>query len=126
MVEKPDPESGELLQAKLKRVQEILAEATALIDELKKKYLPRCARGEISAFALTEPDVGSEAHEHVVVDVGQPLGRVHDADVRFRQAQRRSQPPVGLRVHAAVARAGEVARDAVRFAVVERREDALS
>jgi alkylation response protein AidB-like acyl-CoA dehydrogenase len=29
-------------------------------DELKQKYLPRCARGEISAFALTEPDVGSD------------------------------------------------------------------
>jgi len=29
-------------------------------EELKKKYLPRCARGEISAFALTEPDVGSD------------------------------------------------------------------
>ncbi|MEZ5333379.1 MAG: acyl-CoA dehydrogenase family protein [Thermoanaerobaculia bacterium] len=29
-------------------------------DQLKKKYLPRCARGEISAFALTEPDVGSD------------------------------------------------------------------
>jgi len=29
-------------------------------DELKKKYLPRCARGEISAFALTELDVGSD------------------------------------------------------------------
>src|SRR5262249_1226770 len=28
--------------------------------ELKKKYLPRCARGEISAFALTEPQVGSD------------------------------------------------------------------
>ncbi len=27
---------------------------------LKKKYLPRCARGEISAFALTEPEVGSD------------------------------------------------------------------
>lgn len=26
----------------------------------KAKYLPRCARGEISAFALTEPDVGSD------------------------------------------------------------------
>ncbi|HSR69139.1 MAG TPA: acyl-CoA dehydrogenase family protein [Acidobacteriota bacterium] len=26
----------------------------------KKEYLPRCARGEISAFALTEPDVGSD------------------------------------------------------------------
>jgi len=28
--------------------------------ELKQKYLPRCARGEISAFALTEHDVGSD------------------------------------------------------------------
>jgi alkylation response protein AidB-like acyl-CoA dehydrogenase len=29
-------------------------------DTLKEKYLPRCARGEISAFALTEPEVGSD------------------------------------------------------------------
>jgi len=29
-------------------------------EEQKQKYLPRCARGEISAFALTEPDVGSD------------------------------------------------------------------
>ncbi len=29
-------------------------------EELKKKYLPRCAAGEISAFALTEPDAGSD------------------------------------------------------------------
>ena len=29
-------------------------------EELKKKYLPRCAKGEISAFALTEPQVGSD------------------------------------------------------------------
>jgi alkylation response protein AidB-like acyl-CoA dehydrogenase len=29
-------------------------------DELKKQYLPRCAKGEISAFALTEPEVGSD------------------------------------------------------------------
>lgn len=28
--------------------------------ELKKKYLPRCAKGDISAFALTEPEVGSD------------------------------------------------------------------
>src|SRR5262245_14241958 len=28
--------------------------------EQKKKYLPRCARGAISAFALTEPHVGSD------------------------------------------------------------------
>ncbi|MDZ4403212.1 acyl-CoA dehydrogenase family protein [Prosthecobacter sp.] len=29
-------------------------------EEQKAKYLPRCARGEISAFALTENDVGSD------------------------------------------------------------------
>ena len=29
-------------------------------EEQKKRFLPRCARGEISAFALTEPDVGSD------------------------------------------------------------------
>src|SRR5215471_8745522 len=29
-------------------------------DEQKQWYLPRCARGEISAFLLTEPDVGSD------------------------------------------------------------------
>jgi alkylation response protein AidB-like acyl-CoA dehydrogenase len=28
--------------------------------EQKERYLPRCARGEISAFLLTEPDVGSD------------------------------------------------------------------
>ncbi len=29
-------------------------------EEQKKKYLPRLAKGELSAFALTEPDVGSD------------------------------------------------------------------
>jgi len=29
-------------------------------DALKRKYLPRCAKGAISAFALTEPAVGSD------------------------------------------------------------------
>jgi alkylation response protein AidB-like acyl-CoA dehydrogenase len=29
-------------------------------DEQKQRFLPRCARGEISAFLLTEPDVGSD------------------------------------------------------------------
>lgn len=29
-------------------------------EEQKKKFLPRCAAGEISAFALTETDVGSD------------------------------------------------------------------
>jgi alkylation response protein AidB-like acyl-CoA dehydrogenase len=28
--------------------------------EQKKKYLPRCAKGAVSAFLLTEPDVGSD------------------------------------------------------------------
>src|SRR5689334_7152651 len=28
--------------------------------EQKKKFLPRCARGAVSAFLLTEPDVGSD------------------------------------------------------------------
>ena len=28
-------------------------------EEQKQRFLPRCARGEISAFLLTEPDVGS-------------------------------------------------------------------
>ena len=28
--------------------------------EQKQQFLPRCARGEISAFLLTEPDVGSD------------------------------------------------------------------
>ncbi len=29
-------------------------------EEQKRKFLPRCAKGEISAFALTEPQVGSD------------------------------------------------------------------
>ncbi|MFI6899750.1 acyl-CoA dehydrogenase family protein [Nonomuraea sp. NPDC050394] len=29
-------------------------------EEQKRKFLPRCAKGEISAFLLTEPDVGSD------------------------------------------------------------------
>ena len=29
-------------------------------EEQKRRYLPRCARGAISAFALTEPQVGSD------------------------------------------------------------------
>ncbi len=29
-------------------------------DEQKQRYLPRCAHGEISAFLLSEPDVGSD------------------------------------------------------------------
>lgn len=29
-------------------------------EEQKRRFLPRCAKGEISAFALTEPNVGSD------------------------------------------------------------------
>ncbi|OOC55672.1 MULTISPECIES: acyl-CoA dehydrogenase family protein [Nocardiopsis] len=29
-------------------------------EEQKRRFLPRCARGDISAFLLTEPDVGSD------------------------------------------------------------------
>ena len=29
-------------------------------DEQKRSYLPRCAQGAISAFLLTEPEVGSD------------------------------------------------------------------
>ena len=29
-------------------------------EEQKREFLPRCARGEVSAFLLTEPDVGSD------------------------------------------------------------------
>src|SRR5215467_2789549 len=29
-------------------------------DEQKRRYLPRCARGAVSGFALTEPGVGSD------------------------------------------------------------------
>lgn len=34
--------------------------ALAGTDEQKREYLPRCAKGAISAFLLTEPDVGSD------------------------------------------------------------------
>jgi hypothetical protein len=34
--------------------------ALAGSEEQKRRYLPRCAKGEISAFLLTEPDVGSD------------------------------------------------------------------
>ena len=43
-------------------------------DELKKKYLPRCAAGEISAFALTEADVGSDPARLSTTAVKTPEG----------------------------------------------------
>lgn len=36
-------------------------------EEQKKKFLPRLAAGEISAFALTEPDVGSDPAKMITV-----------------------------------------------------------
>jgi hypothetical protein len=42
--------------------------------ELKKKYLPRCAAGEISAFALTEAQVGSDPARLLTSAVKQPDG----------------------------------------------------
>jgi alkylation response protein AidB-like acyl-CoA dehydrogenase len=43
-------------------------------DEQKKKYLPRCAAGEISAFALTENDVGSDPARMSTTAVKTPEG----------------------------------------------------
>jgi hypothetical protein len=46
-------------------------------EALKKKYLPRCARGEISAFALTEPDVGSDPARLATTAERTPEGDVY-------------------------------------------------
>ena len=43
-------------------------------DVLKEKYLPRCAAGEISAFALTENDVGSDPARLLTSAVQTPDG----------------------------------------------------
>jgi alkylation response protein AidB-like acyl-CoA dehydrogenase len=43
-------------------------------EELKQKYLPRCAAGEISAFALTEPGVGSDPARMLTTAVRTPDG----------------------------------------------------
>jgi alkylation response protein AidB-like acyl-CoA dehydrogenase len=43
-------------------------------EEQKKKYLPRLAHGEISAFALTEPGVGSDPANMETVAVPTPDG----------------------------------------------------
>src|SRR3989338_6939765 len=42
--------------------------------EQKKKWLPRFARGAVSAFALTEPDVGSDPAQMKTVAVPTPDG----------------------------------------------------
>lgn len=44
-------------------------------EEQKKKFLPRCAAGEISAFALTEPNVGSDpAKMETTADLDEKTG----------------------------------------------------
>ncbi|HET7746970.1 MAG TPA: acyl-CoA dehydrogenase family protein, partial [Vicinamibacteria bacterium] len=45
--------------------------------ELKKKYLPRCAKGDISAFALTEPHVGSDPARLSTTAVKTPDGSAY-------------------------------------------------
>jgi alkylation response protein AidB-like acyl-CoA dehydrogenase len=44
-------------------------------DVQKRKYLPRCAAGAISGFALTEPGVGSDPARMVTVAVPTPDGK---------------------------------------------------
>ena len=46
-------------------------------EEQKRKYLPRCARGEISAFALTEPEVGSDPARVATTAVKTPDGAAY-------------------------------------------------
>jgi alkylation response protein AidB-like acyl-CoA dehydrogenase len=46
-------------------------------EELKKKYLPRCAAGEISAFALTEEGVGSDPARMATTAVRTPDGTAY-------------------------------------------------
>ena len=60
------------------------------------------------------------------MDLGQPLGRVDDADLRLGQAQRRPQSRVGLGMDAAVSRPRQVARNTIGLAVVEGREDPIA
>ena len=43
--------------------------------EQKKKYLPRLAKGAISAFALTEPGVGSDPAKMETTAVQSPDGK---------------------------------------------------
>ena len=46
-------------------------------EDQKKKYLPRCAAGEISAFALTEPEVGSDPARVATTAEKTPDGTVY-------------------------------------------------
>ncbi len=49
-------------------------------EEQKRRFLPRCARGEISGFALTEPDVGSDPARLATTAVLEPDGRNYVLD----------------------------------------------
>jgi alkylation response protein AidB-like acyl-CoA dehydrogenase len=46
-------------------------------DEQKHRFLPRLARGEVSAFALTEPDVGSDPARLQTTAVPTPDGEAY-------------------------------------------------
>ncbi len=70
--------------------------------------------------------VRAQPLEDVFVDARETLRGVDDADLGIGQPQRRPQPLVGLGVDAAVARAGEVTRDAIGLPVLERCEDTCS
>lgn len=48
--------------------------------EQKQRYLPRCARGAISAFLLTEPDVGSDPARLTTTAVPVDGGRSYQLD----------------------------------------------
>ncbi|WP_407445405.1 acyl-CoA dehydrogenase family protein [Rhodococcus sp. (in: high G+C Gram-positive bacteria)] len=48
--------------------------------EQKKRFLPRCARGAISAFLLTEPDVGSDPARLATSAVPVEDGRAYELD----------------------------------------------
>lgn len=51
-------------------------------EEQKKKYLPRCAAGEISAFALTELNVGSDPARLATTAEKTPDGQAYILDGR--------------------------------------------
>jgi len=51
-------------------------------EKLKQKYLPRCARGAISAFALTEPAVGSDPARIATIARLSPDGKHYILDGR--------------------------------------------
>ena len=112
-------------------VVEAAVRSSAQDPELVEEALVLAVVGDLLAEAVRsagadQPHVRTQPLEDVVVDAGQALRGVDDADLGLGQPQRRPQPLVGLGVDAAVARAGEVARDAVGLPMLQRREDACS